>query len=67
MVFLFEQIGGQYSKGRVRRPYAGIIAGVNYNGLRPLDLAAKKDYRTKITPNSAAGTVKHLPGMTPVP
>ena len=55
------QMGGRYNAKtrRVDRPFIGVIAGVNYNGLRPLDLAAKKDYRTKVTSPS----VKHLPGQ----
>ena len=56
------QIGGRYNQRtrRVDRPFMGIIAGVVYNGLRPLDLAASNDQRTKVDPN-----VKLLPNGIP--
>lgn len=36
------QLGGKWNPtlGRVERPFAGVVAGVVYNGLRPLDVAA---------------------------
>ena len=44
------QIGGRYNPTlrRVERHFEGIIAGVVYNGLRPLDLAANADAKTKV-------------------
>ena len=44
------QIGGKWNPTlrRVERPFRGVIAGFVYNGLRPLDLAADQDKRTKV-------------------
>lgn len=44
------QIGGRWNPTlkRVERHFEGIMAGVVYNGLRPLDLAANSDGRTKV-------------------
>ena len=44
------QIGGQWNDNlrRVERPFRGILAGVTFNGLRPLDLAGAGDLRIKI-------------------
>lgn len=43
------QIGGKWSKkGRIERPFSGIISGVVVNGLRILDLAAEKDVHASI-------------------
>ena len=44
------QIGGQWNDNlrRVERPFRGILAGVTFNGLRPLDLAGAGDARIKI-------------------
>lgn len=41
------QIGGRWNrnKGRVERPFLGIIAGLVVNGARILELAASKDGR----------------------
>ena len=37
------QVGGMWSshRGHGDRPFVGVIAGVLYNGLRPLDMAAQ--------------------------
>ncbi|XP_048506164.1 neurexin-3 isoform X4 [Athalia rosae] len=52
------QIGGRWnrSKGRVERPFLGVIAGVVVNGARILDLTAARDPRT-----STRGDVQLLP------
>ena len=44
------QIGGQWNpnSNRVERPFHGVIAGVNFNGLRPLDLASEQDSRATL-------------------
>ncbi|KAJ8973829.1 hypothetical protein NQ317_009474 [Molorchus minor] len=43
------QIGGKWSKkGRIERPFSGIISGVVVNGLRIQDLAAEKDIHASI-------------------
>ena len=44
------QIGGRWNPTlrRVERHFEGIIAGVVYNGLRPMDLAANADPKTKV-------------------
>ena len=44
------QIGGKWNPTlrRVERPFRGVLAGFVYNGLRPLDLAADQDKRTKV-------------------
>ncbi|KAJ8924521.1 hypothetical protein NQ315_007319 [Exocentrus adspersus] len=43
------QIGGKWSKkGRIERPFSGIISGVVVNGLRILDLVAEKDVHASI-------------------
>ncbi|XP_023027641.2 neurexin 1 isoform X2 [Leptinotarsa decemlineata] len=43
------QIGGKWNKkGRIERPFSGIISGVVVNGLRILDLAAEKDIHASI-------------------
>ena len=44
------QIGGRWNPTlrRVDRPFVGVLAGLVYNGLRPLDHAADSDERTKI-------------------
>lgn len=41
------QVGGRWnrSKGRVERPFLGVIAGLVINGARVLELAAAKDGR----------------------
>ena len=60
------QIGGRSSSSRrsrsrrVDRPFRGVIAGVVYNGLRPLELAASNDPRTKVDSD-----VKLLPDGVP--
>lgn len=47
------QIGGQWnpSKSRVERPFRGVLAGVTFNGLRPLDLAASNDPKVQVHGN----------------
>ena len=44
------QLGGKWNpvKSRVERPFKGVMSGVVFNGLRPLDLAAEKAERTKV-------------------
>lgn len=44
------QIGGKWNNGlkRVDRPFIGVIAGMVFNGLRPLDLAAERNALTQI-------------------
>ncbi|TRY78868.1 hypothetical protein TCAL_10650 [Tigriopus californicus] len=44
------QLGGKWNPtlSRVERPFRGVMAGLVYNGLRPLDLASKGDGRTKV-------------------
>ena len=44
------QVGGLWNSntGRVDRPFIGVIAGVNYNGLRPLDEASDRSDRAAI-------------------
>ncbi|KAG5887691.1 hypothetical protein JTB14_002012 [Gonioctena quinquepunctata] len=43
------QIGGKWNKkGRIERPFSGVISGVVVNGLRILDLAAEKDVHASI-------------------
>ena len=44
------QIGGRWNPTlrRVERHFEGIMAGVVYNGLRPLDLAANSDSKTQV-------------------
>ena len=44
------QLGGKWNPtlNRVERPFRGVLAGLVYNGLRPLDLAADGNKRTKI-------------------
>ena len=44
------QLGGKWNPtlNRVARPFRGVLAGLVYNGLRPLDLAADGNKRTKI-------------------
>ncbi|CAH1970837.1 unnamed protein product [Acanthoscelides obtectus] len=43
------QVGGKSNKkGRIERPFTGIISGVVVNGLRILDLAAEKDVHASI-------------------
>ena len=44
------QLGGRWNPtlNRVERPFRGIMAGLVFNELRPLDLAADNDPRTKI-------------------
>jgi hypothetical protein len=39
------QLGGKWhrAKQRIERPFIGVIAGVVFNGIRVLDLAADKD------------------------
>jgi len=56
------QMGGRYNSRtrRVDRPFMGVMAGVVYNGLRPLELAANGDPRTQVDPN-----VKLLPNGIP--
>lgn len=51
-------VGGRwnYSKGRVERPFLGVIAGLVVNGARILELALAKDGR--VTPR---GDVQLLP------
>jgi hypothetical protein len=46
----YVQVGGHWNENlrRVERPFRGILAGVVYNGLRPLDLAASKDPTAKL-------------------
>ena len=56
------QIGGKWNSklNAVERPFIGVMAGVLFNGLRPLDqLAAKNRHAT------AVGEVKVLPGGIP--
>ena len=50
----YIQIGGQWNSNlrRVERPYRGVIAGLTFNGLRPLELAAENDAKVTITGDS---------------
>lgn len=43
-------VGGYFGgkTNRVERPFLGIIAGVVYNGVRPLELASAKDAKTSV-------------------
>lgn len=52
------QVGGRWnrSKGRVERPFLGVIAGLVVNGARILELAAAKDSRV-----TTRGDVQLLP------
>lgn len=52
------QIGGRWnrSKGRIERPFLGVIAGLVVNGARILDLTAARDPRT-----ATRGDVQLLP------
>jgi len=51
------QVGGRWNevKQTLEQPFQGVMAGIVYNGLRPLDLAHDKSDRTKIR-----GSVKTL-------
>jgi len=51
------QVGGRWNqvKQTLEQPFQGVLAGIVYNGLRPLDLAHDKSERTKIR-----GSVKSL-------
>ena len=44
------QLGGRWNPtlNRVERPFRGVLAGLVYNGLRPLDQAADGEKRTKV-------------------
>ena len=44
------QIGGKWNSGlrRVERPFIGVMAGLVFNGLRPIDLAAESHPLTKV-------------------
>lgn len=44
------QIGGKYNsfKNRVERPFEGVLAGLVFNNIRPLDLAAAGSENVKI-------------------
>ncbi len=44
------QIGGRWNDNmkKIDRPFRGVLAGVNFNGLRPLDLASSNDKRAKV-------------------
>ena len=44
------QIGGKWSEllGRVEKPFLGVMAGLVYNKMRPLDLARERKPRTDI-------------------
>ena len=44
------QIGGKWNRSlrRVERPFIGVMAGLVFNGLRPIDLAADSHPLTKI-------------------
>ncbi|XP_063235605.1 neurexin 1 isoform X2 [Bacillus rossius redtenbacheri] len=44
------QVGGKWNraKQRAERSFAGVVAGVSFNGLRLLDLAAEKDPHTSV-------------------
>ncbi len=55
------QIGGKWNPSlrRVDRPFVGVMAGLVYNGLRPLDLAADADVRTKI--QGDVGLLENIP------
>ena len=51
--FLFQsiiQLGGKWNPvlRRIERPFIGVMAGLVFNGLRPLDLAADSAYQTKV-------------------
>lgn len=52
------QVGGRWnrSKGRVERPFLGVIAGLVVNGARILELAAAKDGKV-----AARGDAQLLP------
>lgn len=52
------QVGGRWNrnKGRVERPFLGIIAGLVVNGARILELAASKDGRV-----TTRGDIQLLP------
>ena len=57
----FIHIGGQYNENlrRVDRPFRGVLAGVTFNGLRPLDLAASSDAKVEI--NGDARKLNNIP------
>jgi len=44
------QVGGRWNEGKhtLENPFQGVLAGIVYNGLRPLDMAHDKEERTKI-------------------
>ena len=44
------QIGGKWNEllGRVEKPFLGVMAGLVYNKMRPLDLARERKPRTDI-------------------
>ena len=50
----YIQIGGQWNENlrRVDRPYRGVIAGLTFNGLRPLELAGDSDPKATVTGDS---------------
>jgi len=58
------QLGGRSNeiKRRVEQPFQGVISGVVYNSLRPLDLSADRDPKTSIKMRSS-GHVKLLPSI----
>lgn len=43
------QVGGHKNKNFVERPFRGVLAGVSFNGLRPLDLAASNDPKVEVS------------------
>lgn len=57
------QIGGQWNENlrRVERPFRGILAGVTFNGLRPLDLAANSNSDGKIKLYGDANKLNNIP------
>ena len=59
----FIQIGGQWNENlrRVERPFRGILAGVTFNGLRPLDLAADSNSDGKIKLYGDARKLNNIP------